>query len=74
MILAEPSCPVSRSPHRISPADFRKGGESHGDDDLVNGTQYLVNVSVFVVSVCVFYYAVYVVKKQTEKYEKLLII
>ena len=36
---------------------------------FVNGTQYLVNVSVFVVSVCVFYYAVYVIKKQTEKYE-----
>ena len=33
------------------------------------GTQYLVNVSVFVVAVCVFYYAVYVIKKQTEKYE-----
>lgn len=36
---------------------------------FVNGTQYLVNVSVFVVAVCVFYYAVYVIKKQTEKYE-----
>ena len=36
---------------------------------FANGTQYLVNVSVFVVAVCVFYYAVYVIKKQTEKYE-----
>ena len=36
---------------------------------FVNGTQYLVNVSVFVVAVCVFCYAVYVIKKQTEKYE-----
>lgn len=36
---------------------------------LAYGTQYLVNVSVFVVAVCVFYYAVYVIKKQTEKYE-----
>lgn len=36
---------------------------------FANETQYLVNVSVFVVAVCVFYYAVYVIKKQTEKYE-----
>ena len=36
---------------------------------LAYGTQYLVNVSVFVVAVCVFCYAVYVIKKQTEKYE-----
>ena len=36
---------------------------------FANGTQYLVNVSVFVVAVCVFCYAVYVIKKQTEKYE-----
>ena len=36
---------------------------------FASGTQYLVNVSVFVVAVCVFYYAVYVIKKQTEKYE-----
>ena len=36
---------------------------------FANGTQYLVNVSVFVVAICVFYYAVYVIKKQTEKYE-----
>lgn len=36
---------------------------------FANGTQYLVNVSVFVVAVCVFYYAAYVIKKQTEKYE-----
>ena len=34
-----------------------------------SGTQYLVNITVFVVAVCVFCYAVYVIKKQTEKYE-----
>lgn len=47
----------------------RKAERATSTSGFANGTQYLVNVSVFVVAVCVFYYAVYVIKKQTEKYE-----
>lgn len=47
----------------------QKAERSVSTSGFANGTQYLVNVSVFVVAVCVFYYAVYVIKKQTEKYE-----
>lgn len=47
----------------------RKAERAASTSGFATGTQYLVNVSVFVVAVCVFYYAVYVIKKQTEKYE-----
>lgn len=47
----------------------QKAERAASTSGFANGTQYLVNVSVFVVAVCVFYYAVYVIKKQTEKYE-----
>lgn len=47
----------------------QKAEHAASTSGFANGTQYLVNVSVFVVAVCVFYYAVYVIKKQTEKYE-----
>lgn len=47
----------------------RKAERAASTSGFANGTQYLVNVSVFVVAICVFYYAVYVIKKQTEKYE-----
>lgn len=47
----------------------QKAERAASTSGFANGTQYLVNVSVFVVAICVFYYAVYVIKKQTEKYE-----
>ena len=70
MILAELSYPRLGEITNIEYLQLisEKAERATATSGFVNGTQYLVNVSVFVVSVCVFYYAVGVVKKQTEKY------